>query len=222
MAGRGCNITVQVLRDDGQVEDISLPVALHTPLFVLKGQLGDMVGMPVETQVLILCDMSDPDRNSDQLLENDDLVLRECGVRDGSILSLHRIGANIPPPPAAAQGDEDEDDGNNVYHDEEGVKAAEAMGGDSYSLPTRTTADKADHSYNGVVFDVKVLSAYEVQLNSISLAGMLGRIVSRCRQAYTWYCFILNKFLYVFFASSLFPYMIGCLFTIIAIYRKYL
>jgi len=179
MAGRGCTITVQVLQDNGLMEDVSLPVALHTPLFVLKGQLADMVGIPVETQVLILCDLTDVDRNSDELLDNDDFILRECGIRNGSILSLHRIGANIPPPPNAEEEGVDEDDGMNVYpFDEDRLQAAEAIGGDSYSLPTRTTAARADHSYNGVVFDIRALGAFEVTLGSISLAGMLGRIVS--------------------------------------------
>jgi hypothetical protein len=178
MAGRGCNITIQVLQDDGQVEDVALPVALHTPLFVLKGQLRDMVDIPIETQVLILCDLSDPDRNSDVLLDNDDFVLRECGIRDGSVLTLHRLGANIPPPPdAAVEAEEEEDNDENVYNDVEHLKEAVAMGGHFYSLSTRTSAARADHSYNGVVFDMKALGAFEVHLSSVSLAGMLGRVV---------------------------------------------
>jgi hypothetical protein len=95
MAGRGCSITIQLLgeRRDGEDEEISLPVALHAPLEVLRNQLTDITGIPVNDQVLILCDLSDPDRNSDLFLTGrDHLTLRSCGIRSGSFLTLHRLG----------------------------------------------------------------------------------------------------------------------------------
>lgn len=96
MANRGCTIVIKILggsTGNGEVEDMSLPVALHSPLQVLKDQLMDIVGIPVQDQVLILCDLSDPDRNSDVLLSGRDFnTLRACGIRNGSTLTLHALG----------------------------------------------------------------------------------------------------------------------------------
>jgi hypothetical protein len=96
MAGRGCSITIKVLggaSGTGETENLSLPVALHSPLEVLKNQLQQIVGIPPESQVLILCDLSDPDRNNDQLLAGrDHLTLRQCGIATGSVLTLHALG----------------------------------------------------------------------------------------------------------------------------------
>ncbi len=96
MAGRGCTITIKFLcgsANHGLVEDISLPVALHSPLMVLKEQLHMLVSIAPNDQVLILCDLEDPERNSDILLiGRDNLSLRDCGIEHGSILTLHALG----------------------------------------------------------------------------------------------------------------------------------
>jgi hypothetical protein len=96
MSGRGCTIVIKLLggsTGDGEVEELSLPVALHSPLQVLKEQLMGIVGIPVQAQVLILCNLSDPDRNSDVLLMGRDAsTLRACGIRNGSTLTLHALG----------------------------------------------------------------------------------------------------------------------------------
>lgn len=99
MAGRGCLITVQILGGSsgasGEVEEMSLPVALHSPLIVLKDQFTEIVGIPQQDQVVILCDLTDPDRNNDQLLNGrEDLSLRDCGIRNGSVLTLHALGVS--------------------------------------------------------------------------------------------------------------------------------
>ncbi len=95
MAGRGCTILIKLLggaNGQGETEDISLPVALHSPLEVLKHQLHQLVSIAPRDQVLILCELSDPERNSDRLLTgSDSLPLRECGIRNGSVLTLHAI-----------------------------------------------------------------------------------------------------------------------------------
>ena len=48
MSGRGCTITVKVLGSTTDStkgpEDLSLPVALHSPLEVLKDQLAELTG----------------------------------------------------------------------------------------------------------------------------------------------------------------------------------
>lgn len=78
----------------GETEDISLPVALHSSLQVVKEQLATIVGIPTGDQVLILCDLSDPERNSDKLLTGSEFMsLREIGIkRTGSVLTLHALG----------------------------------------------------------------------------------------------------------------------------------
>lgn len=96
MAGRGCTIIIKLLggsTGNGEVEELCLPVALHSPLQVLKEQLMDIVGIPIPAQVLILCDLTDPDRNSDVLLTGrEGSTLRQCGIRNGSTLTLHALG----------------------------------------------------------------------------------------------------------------------------------
>ena len=104
MAGRGCTVIVQLLNPsvgDGNeaatgngVEEISLPVALHSPLFVFKERLQELCGIDVPDQVLILCDLTDPDRNNDLLLSQDytTIKLRDCGFKSGSVLTLHALG----------------------------------------------------------------------------------------------------------------------------------
>ena len=67
MANRGCTITVSLLDSDGAT--MTLPVALHSPLSVLKDQLATITSISVQEQVLILCDLTDKDRNNDRLLQ---------------------------------------------------------------------------------------------------------------------------------------------------------
>lgn len=99
MAGRGVTITINVLEGQSdKVETLHLPVALHSPLEVLKQQLQDIVGIAVREQVLILLDLSDPDRNRDVLLiGRDHESLRQCGIRRNSVLTLHALGETHQP-----------------------------------------------------------------------------------------------------------------------------
>lgn len=170
MAGRGCTITVKVIGSCGSsdgVEDIRLPVALHSPLEVLRQQLEDLVGISLRDQVLILLDLSDPERNHDVLLVGrDHQSLRACGIRNNSVLSLHALGLS-------------------AETRQKMIRAALLKAGshknDSQleeitSLSTYTEARQADHSFNGIIFDVMCKSPYEVEIASISIAGMLGRV----------------------------------------------
>ena len=49
---------------------------------------------------------------------------------------------------------------------------------ESYELTTSITAANADHSYNGIMFDVEARGPFEVYVISVSVGGMLGRVVS--------------------------------------------
>jgi hypothetical protein len=51
-----------------EMEEMVLPVALHSPLEVLKEQMQDITNILMTDQVLILCDLNDPERNNDRLL----------------------------------------------------------------------------------------------------------------------------------------------------------
>lgn len=140
MAGRGCSITIKVLGgttgNGGQVEDLSLPVALHSPLHVLKAQLMDIVGIPTVAQVLILCDLTDPDRNSDVLLTGrDSLSLHNCGIRPGSVLTLHALGISAEMQQRMAR--EALNDSRQCVSDDLPL----------YTLSTPITAAEADHRY---------------------------------------------------------------------------
>lgn len=169
MAGRGCSITIKVLggcSGDNSVDELHLPVALHSPLEILKDQLSDLTGISFQDQVLILLDLSDPERNHDVLLiGRDHESLRNCGIRNHSVLTLHALGlsaelkqkmtreALIKKKPGAMLNTEP-----------------------VYSLATTITAAQANHSFNGIIFDIMCKSPYEVDITSISIAGMLGRI----------------------------------------------
>ncbi|KAJ1380155.1 hypothetical protein B484DRAFT_412139 [Ochromonadaceae sp. CCMP2298] len=170
MAGRGCTIVVKVLGGStgaGEIEELSLPVALHSPLQVLKEQLTEIVGIPVGDQVLILCDLSDPDRNSDVLLVGRDfMTLRSCGIKSGTTLTLHALGVTA-----------EEKQRMTMDALAKKVEVVDPNEKPRLTLATETTAAAADHSYNGVIFDIACNGPFVVDLKSISLAGMLGRVV---------------------------------------------
>ena len=165
MAGRGCNISIQVLRGGGNVETISLAVALHTPLSVLNDQLEKMTNIPVDLQVVILCDFTDVNRNNDVLLSEDDHSLRACGIQEGSVLTVHHL-VNTP-----------SSNNNSNNNNAEAVSTSSVLPKDHYILNTDIDSPNADHSYNGLIFDVRAQGSYEVVIDAICLAGMLGRIV---------------------------------------------
>ncbi len=162
MAGRGCTITVQVL-SSSSADEMSLPVALHSPIEVLRGQLEHLTNIPVSKQVLILCDMSDPDRNNDELLDQRNMTLRSLGLKNGSVLTLHSISL------------EDDSLMSNRKNVLKKMMTPE-MDPNLNKLSTRITASQANHSYNGIIFDVKSLDANEIHVTSLHIGGMLGRV----------------------------------------------
>ena len=142
---------------------MTLPVALHSPLSVLKEQLASITSISVQEQVLILCDLSDKDRNNDRLLQ-EDISLRECGISDGAFLTLHSLGM-------------DRERKNQITADALKKLQEKKVEDESIkTVDTDITAAEADHSYNGIVFDVESVGPYEINVTSVSLAGMLGRI----------------------------------------------
>ena len=173
MSGRGAVITVELL-GDGTTEALHLPVALHSPLSVLKEQLEELTSIPTRDQVLILCDLTDVERNNDVLLEGRDyMALRECNIKNNSVLTLHALGMSAElkqkmmkeamKKKAAAQALEM----SNIVVKEEMKKR---------TVSTKITAAMANHSYNGIIFDVQCNGPYELNLLSISIGGMLGRV----------------------------------------------
>ena len=148
------------------VEEMVLPVALHSPLFVLMEQLEDLSGIPAASQILILCDLTDPDRNNDVVLtrRNNDTLL-DIGVRDGSYLTLHRLQ-----PGRRTEPDHRGDQSN----------PTSPLLPDYHLLHTPIRAADADHSYNGILFDIQAKSPYRVEIASVFIGGMLGRVVRVC------------------------------------------
>lgn len=179
MAGRGVFIVVQLLDGaTGAVEEMSLPVALHAPLEVLKDQLFEATSIPKNSQVIILCDLSDKERNKDTVLMGMDfLSLRDCGVKSGSTLTLHSLGMTTELKKKILQ---------NKQAAEAAAVAAAARAADvekKYTLATRKTAAEANHSYAGVIFDVHVKGPHEVDITSFAVGGMLGRVRIYARSA---------------------------------------
>lgn len=169
---RGCTIYLSILGQGSESnEDISLLVALHSPLSVLKEQLDVISGIPIEAQVVILCDLTDVDRNNDLMLEGRDYMsLRDCGIKDGSRLTLHAVGMSAEKFSAEKKKQMLK---NVIVQDENVITREEDI---KRTLETKITAAKADHSYNGVIFDVKCNGPFEVDLLSLSVGGMLGRV----------------------------------------------
>jgi len=166
MSGRGCVITIQVLGGANRENDheISLPVAVHSPLDVLKKQLAELTGIPTQIQILILCDLTDVERNNDKELSGlDSISLREIGIRNNSYLTLHGIGLVE----------------SRTQLLNEALKkklAANPIDTDSKVVMTPISAAQANHSYNGIIFDIESQGPYEVEIISFQIAGMLGRV----------------------------------------------
>ena len=174
MSRRGAVVTVQLINptalSEGGMQEMVLPVALHSPLIVFKQQLLACTGIEPSGQVLILCDLNDPDRNSDVQLDSsyDNMTLRDCRFVNGSVLTLHALGISNE----RAQQIQTEAQARRV----EAELAAEQMYKDSRMLHTPVTSAQANHSFNGIIFDIRSKDAHEVEVLSISLGGMLGRI----------------------------------------------
>ena len=190
MAGRGCIITITILpstvNEDPNIidltQEINLPVALHSPLEVLREQIERLTSIKMNDQVLILCDLTDPDRNNDLLLDGrNHMSLRECGIKNGSSLTLHALGLSAE---------------KRMLLLKEACKMKKVISNEKPPkiLQTRISAADANHSYNGVIFDIEVKGPYEIEVKSIFLSGMLGPIVS--------YCSCLRMILIYFLVSS--------------------
>lgn len=162
MSGRGCTICIQITKDTREgncYEEIYLPVALHSPLSVLKQQLETYTHIAFQNQVLILQDLSDPERNNDRLIsELNSLTLSQCGIRNNSVLTLHPLGV-LP------------------HTSNSEVKKIQYIPEEvCFTVESVIPPEDADHAYNGVMFDVESKDCYEVTLKSVSVAGMLGRV----------------------------------------------
>jgi len=184
MSGRGCTVVVQLLHPSGAAgtlgaaggggddlsEDISLQVALHTPLGIFKSRLQDICGIFPGDQVLILCDLTDPDRNNDTHLgaDYDNISLRDCRIRANSVLTLHALGVSAEKRAALLKdaADQKEAQKEALRKKTEGTAV----------LNTPVTAAQADHSFNGIIFDLQPRGAHELSIYSLSVAGMLGRV----------------------------------------------
>ena len=91
------------------------------------------------------------------------MSLRECGIRPGSTLTLHALGMSA-------------EKKQQMTEQAFATMKAESENEGTVVLDTPTTAEQADHSYNGIIFDVACNGPYEVDLLSIFIAGMLSRV----------------------------------------------
>lgn len=174
MAGRGCVIHIKVLStgitesSEQSIEEISLPVALHSPLDILRDEIERLTNIEKRDQVLILCDFTDPERNSDVLMDGrDSLSLRDCGIKNNSILTLHALGVSAE---------------RRMRLMEEAFSKNKKKSSEISKIPlnvvsTRITPAAANHSYNGIIFDIEVKTPHIISIDSISIGGMLGPVV---------------------------------------------
>jgi len=178
MSGRGVSFTVRL---EG-LHDIPVDAALHTALGIFKQMLEQQLRrrghhFPSEQQVLILLDLSDPDRNHDTELRDDEVTLRQHGIRQGSVISLHLLGSA----PALARAAQDVS--STSPSQQRQLQAAAA--GEPTRLWTPVLPAQADHSYNGVIFDIASKGPNEVAILSLSAGGMLGHVkVLACKESW--------------------------------------
>jgi hypothetical protein len=97
------------------------------------------------------------------------LSLRDCEITYGSVLTLHALGTS-------AEKKQIEHELKKKNETTENIKSTKKKV-ELITLSTSITAAKANHSYNGVIFDVACNGPYEIDLTSISIAGMLSRVV---------------------------------------------
>ena len=69
------------------------------------------------------------------------------------------------------------------------------------TLITEITAAKANHSYNGIIFDIEVKGPFEVELHSVSIGGMLGPMVNI-------YIYYTNNIYNIYVAYNMHVYML--------------
>ena len=170
MAGRGCNIFLRVHRSSElfHSDEHTLPVALHSPLSVLKDHIVNITGIPYMEQQVALVEEGERSVGGVMPMENEWRTLREYGVRDGSVVKVQPSGGfSVEYTPGETT-------------DKSQIENAPARVGASMlrksTLATAILARQADHSYNGILFDVTTKGPYCVSITSISVAGMLGRV----------------------------------------------
>ncbi len=162
---------------------IVLDVARHAPLYILMDELEAKTGVHVERQSLVLID---PDDETDSLLlDDDELPIHTFGVREGSRLLLTALEdtpepenpldlVDVPDPSVDAAADYVDAARFFSLEPPEGSPRATAPRALNARpsvyrrrLDTPIQPNRANHSFNGVMFDVKPKGPFEVVVSSI-------------------------------------------------------
>ena len=97
-----------------------------------------------------------------EIIEN--ISLHACNISDGAFLTLHSLGM-------------DKERKNQITIDAlKRLHEKTVIDKDIVNVETPITAAQADHSYNGIIFDIESTGPYEINITSVFLAGMLGRV----------------------------------------------
>ena len=192
MAGRGINITCEF---EGDL--LCLNVARHAPLYILIDELSEKTGVQAELQSIVLID--EHDETDSRLLDNGDIPLYHLGLRDGSRLILTALDdvadwqeTEIVPVPKQAELTQDPMAEFFLLQPPAGSPRAAAPSSVSPTqavhrrrLDTPIQPRRANHSFNGVMFDIKPNGPYEVMVSSMWVGGMMGSVtVWACDQAW--------------------------------------
>mmetsp|Transcript_22148 Transcript_22148/g.71727 ORF Transcript_22148/g.71727 Transcript_22148/m.71727 type:complete len:504 (-) Transcript_22148:1065-2576(-) len=211
MANRGMVITVKAEGPNGEEKTHRLQCGRHAPLFVLRAQLSHLTGIAPKNQVLIYRDKSDKDGNSDELLDGEDRLLGQL-VPNEALLTLHTVSGaaklgtevTLTPEEQAVRRKRELEDAVEWYTTRLGkdktkfayetvrepVRAPEpaVVERPPCSVATIVPPARANHSFNGVAFDIESRGPYELTITSIHIGGMLGcmRVWSRdCSWCYS-------------------------------------
>lgn len=97
------------------------------------------------------------------------MSLRDIGIRDGSVLTIHPLGTN-------AEKLHIQNKIASLKIKDKYKPKIEPNAPELHILETPVSPKEADHSYNGIIFDISVKGHRECEIVSLSLGGMLGRV----------------------------------------------
>jgi hypothetical protein len=177
MAGRGITVSVEF-----EGVQFGLYVARHAPLYILTDELAEKTGVEPERQSLVLIDPED--ETDSQLLVDEEMPLFTLGVRDGSRLLLTALEEApdfagprheaIPNP--GVDADVELEAAAQLFTLEPPAGSPRATAPRALNtrpsvyrrrLDTPIQPNRANHSFNGVMFDVKPKGPFEVMVSSL-------------------------------------------------------
>ena len=149
-------------------------MALHSPVSVLKAQLAKLTQIAAHDQDLthVMEEWAQgangqPVLSTEEIRMTGDGALGSYGLRDGSVIRLIPLSGFEEAVPDGEDEEESETDAP------AGLLEASMS---SHSIMSTIGPAEADHSYNGILFDISAKAPFQVAITSVHVGGMLGHI----------------------------------------------